>query len=70
VRTPTAVALSVQDAADYLGVAPITVRRMIARGDLPHARLGRAIRVRVVDLDRYLEARTSTEWSPARRADG
>lgn len=69
-RTPTAVALSVPDAADYLGISAITVRRLIARGDLPHARLGRAIRIRLVDLDRYLEERTSTSWSPARRANG
>lgn len=69
-RTPNAIALSVQDAADYLNVAPITIRRLIASGDLPHARLGRAIRIRLVDLDRYLEERTSTSWSPVRRADG
>lgn len=69
-RTPNAVALSVPDAAEYLNVAPITVRRLIARGDLPHARVGRVIRIRLVDLDRYLEGQTSTTWRPTRRADG
>lgn len=66
-RTPNVVALSVPDAAACLNVAPITVRRLIARGDLPHDRVGRIIRIRLVDLDRYPEARTTTEWSPHER---
>lgn len=32
--------VSLQDAAQFLGVTPLTVRRMIARGDLAAFRVG------------------------------
>jgi len=54
--------LTVEEAASALRVVPVTVRRMIARGQLPAVRLGgRAgglMRVRVSDLDDLLR-----EWS-------
>jgi excisionase family DNA binding protein len=37
--------LSVPDAARALGVAPITVRRMIRSGKLAHVRIGRSVKV-------------------------
>lgn len=54
---PTA-ALTVSEAADYLAVSQVTVYRLTKRGELPHARIGRALRFRVEDLDRYLENQT------------
>ena len=36
---------SVKDAAKRLDVHPDTVRRMIYAGELPHVRIGRAIRI-------------------------
>jgi len=54
---PTAV-LDVREAAAYLALKPETVRRLVRRGELPHTRVGRSIRFRLVDLDRYLEERT------------
>ena len=53
------VALDVREAAAYLAVSVVTLRRMVARGDLPHTRMGRVLRFRVVDLDRYLQERTT-----------
>lgn len=54
--------LNEKDAADYIGLAAITLRMQRARGTrtggvppIPYVRLGRAIRYRVSDLDRYLE---------------
>jgi len=60
---PTAV-LDVREAAAYLSVDPQTVYRLARRGELPHTRLGRAIRFRVEDVDRFLEERTSRTWKP------
>ena len=52
--TPEPVELSVADAAARLGVEHKTIRRAIARGDLPARRIGgRLIRIRVADLDSY-----------------
>ena len=46
--------LTVNDVAERLRVHPITVRRHIKAGDLPAVRVGRAVRVREVDLEEYL----------------
>ena len=63
---PTAV-LDAREAAAYLAVAESTLRRMVRRGDLPHVRLGEVgVRFRLVDLDAWLAARTSREWTPAK----
>lgn len=58
---------TVKDAGVYLGVSAATVRRMIQTGTVPHVRVGdgaRSVRLRICDLDRYLDARTSTKWEP------
>jgi excisionase family DNA binding protein len=51
------------DASVYLGVAPITIDRMVDDGRLPGYRLApRGVRFRLADLDAFLEpipARTS-----------
>lgn len=46
-------------AADLLDVSERTVRRLVESGDLPVIKIGRARRVRVVDLNRYVEERAS-----------
>lgn len=45
----------VTEAAEGLAVAASTVNTLIDRGDLPHVRIGRAIRVREDDLQAYVE---------------
>ncbi len=43
--------ISVNEAAARLGLSPLTIRRLIRRGDLPHVRpAGRAVRVREEDV--------------------
>ncbi|OKI34584.1 hypothetical protein A6A25_25285 [Saccharothrix sp. CB00851] len=49
--------LSVGDAAARLSVSEATIRRAIRSGELAHVRIGRAVRVAVVDLDAYAAAR-------------
>ena len=42
------------EVARCLGLSPRTVRRLLASGDLPSVTVGRARRVHVDDLDRYI----------------
>lgn len=46
--------LSVDDVSAILSVSSKTVRRMIDRGELPICRVGRLVRVRLSDLERYV----------------
>lgn len=56
--------LDTREAAAYLAVEPPTVYRLARSGELPHVRVGRSLRFRVEDLNRYLEERTSRNWTP------
>lgn len=48
--------VTLEAAADYLGVNPLTIRRRIAAGDLPGYRLGpRVLRVDLAEVDALLE---------------
>jgi excisionase family DNA binding protein len=46
--------LTVEQAADYLGVSRVTVNKMLKAGKLPGAKIGRAWRIRRADLDKVL----------------
>ena len=46
--------LSTEEVAEALCITPTTVRRWIARGELPAVKLHRQWRIRVTDLDRIL----------------
>jgi excisionase family DNA binding protein len=58
---PTSRALvTLSDAAIYLSCSRRHVERLLARGELPRVRLsGRAVRIVVDDLDRYIAMRRS-----------
>lgn len=46
--------LTIDEAAEYVGVSPSTIRRAIARGEIPARRIGpRLVRLRMSDLDRW-----------------
>jgi excisionase family DNA binding protein len=47
--------LTVQETAERLKVAPVTVRRSIASGRLPAVRVGRRVRVRPGALEELIE---------------
>ena len=55
------VVLSIPQASTYLSVSPDTVRRLIRKGTIPHARIGNSIRIRRADLDVYLEHQISRQ---------
>jgi len=48
--------LSTQEAAKRLGITPRTLYRFIDHGELPAYRLGRVIRLKQEDVDRFIEA--------------
>ena len=53
---PDAIWLSTQDAARRLGVTPRTLYRFIDQGELTAYRLGRVIRLKLTDVDAFIEA--------------
>ncbi len=66
---PPAVApkiMSAEDAAQYLGIALITLRRWAQQGRIPHLRAGRLLKFRIADLDRWIDLQTTTTWTPLR----
>ena len=50
--------LSVEATALHLSVSTKTVRRLIARGSLPCCRVGRLVRIRAADLERFVASGT------------
>ena len=58
--------LTRQEAAEYLGVKPQTlaVWAVTGRYDLPVVKVGRLVRYRRSDLDKWLESRTCTHTGP------
>lgn len=51
--------LTVEDVADVLGISRSKVYELISSGALPSVRIGRSRRVRVSDLDVFVERLTS-----------
>lgn len=51
---PSSRFLTVADVAIRLGVSPKHIRRVIARGDLPAHRFGRAVRIACADLEQFI----------------
>jgi excisionase family DNA binding protein len=48
--------LTVTEAAEWLGTSPRFVRRLIAERRIAYTRLGRHVRIAVVDLDAFIAA--------------
>jgi excisionase family DNA binding protein len=49
--------LTVSEVAQVLGIGPVNVCRIIKRGELPAAFVGRGYLIRRADIDRYIESR-------------
>src|SRR4051794_35235245 len=63
---PAGPVLSAREAAAVLGISERTVRRAVARGDLPAAKHGGVYRIARADIARYRERRRVPAPSPAR----
>jgi excisionase family DNA binding protein len=48
--------LGTQDAARQLGITPRTLYRLINEGEIPAYKLGRVLRLRLSDVERFLES--------------
>jgi len=55
--------LDAQRAARYLSLGLDTLYRLVRAGELPHTRIGKSIRFRPEDLDEYIAARVTREWT-------
>ena len=62
--------VGIPQAGAYLSVSSDTVRRLIRKGTIPHARIGNSIRIRLADLDGYLERQISRQWQPVDNRGG
>jgi excisionase family DNA binding protein len=47
--------LTVNEVSEYLSVKPSTLYSMVKNGQLPHYRIGRLIRFKREDVDRWME---------------
>ncbi len=54
--------MTVQEVAEYLQCSLSTVRRWVARGKVPHYRMGKLVRFRRAELDRWLDAYREGDW--------
>jgi excisionase family DNA binding protein len=55
--------LDARRAARYLSLGLDTLYRLVRAGELPHTRIGKSIRFRPEDLDEYIAARVTREWT-------
>ena len=59
--------MTVPELASYLRCSVTTVRRIVARGEIPHYRLGKMVRFRRREIDTWLTAYHEGEESPEAR---
>lgn len=57
IEHPMRPAFTMQQAAEILGVAQITVRRRVRRGEIASFRVGRSVRILAREIDRITTAR-------------
>src|SRR5207244_13055489 len=60
--------LDVPAAAAYLGVSPRFIRRLVAERRLAFVKLGRHLRLDVVDLDHFIKSGRVEPFEPTRRS--
>jgi excisionase family DNA binding protein len=65
IRHSTAkISITVPDAAQATGFSENYLRLLIARRELPHVRVGRAVRVLVTDLETFLQQHRQGAYGP------
>ena len=50
--------ISVCTTSEYLGIHEVTIRRLIDRGKIPAAKIGRSVRIDLKKLNETLESQT------------
>ncbi len=59
--SPIPLALSTRDAATALSVSPDTLKGLMARGEVPHVRIGRRVLYPVAELRAWLSAKAAAD---------
>jgi excisionase family DNA binding protein len=47
---------TVADVAKHFGVSQKTIRRLVARGEIPHRRIGESVRFDISEVERWASA--------------
>lgn len=55
---PATIAVRPQQAAEMIGVSERTLRELMRQGELPYAKLDRAVLISVSELEAFIERRT------------
>ncbi len=50
--------MTTKELAEYMQLNPLTVYRKVKEGEIPYIRLGRSIRFKKEQIDKWLEAET------------
>lgn len=53
-----------KEAGHYLGLSEGTVRNKVSRGEIPHTKLGRTLRFRISDLNRWIDELNAASREP------
>jgi excisionase family DNA binding protein len=53
--------LTVRELAEYVRVNPFTVYRWVEQNRIPHLRVGRTVRFRLDDIDKFMRERAQRE---------
>ncbi len=67
---PESLMLSVSGTAETLGISRVQVRRLLARRELEHCRIGRKVLVPRTELEHYIRTRTIPAMPSVRPAGG
>lgn len=59
--TSTGAWLTYKQASDYCGLGRTTLTALVTRGDIPAAKVGRAVRISRAGLDKYMRHNAYTE---------
>ena len=57
ITPPSAIAVRPQQAAEMIGVSERTLRELMRQGDIPFAKLDRAVLIQVRELEAFIERR-------------
>ncbi len=56
--------LNAQEVAAALNMGLSTVYMLVERGELPSIRIGRSVRIRPEDLEKFIESKTQSQAAP------
>ena len=59
ITPPSPIAVRPQQAAEMIGVSERTLRELMRQGEIPFAKLDRAVLIQVRELEAFIERRTS-----------